>query len=188
MKQLTALERSKLQLTMMARLHDVFGDIKDEVEVTPEFIQNTLAQFIQVVTDDNEHMTKFDEDSQFNETLLREISLCMEDALHRYAVWERESSKDLIEKISRLIHYAFLEYGKDNGFVIYGLPTLRGMISFGIDWTNDEESLKLWIEKHCLMIKQAFNQLFEGLAKGGNYLTVMPDSNNFSSSNNSSSE
>ncbi|CAM3810372.1 hypothetical protein [Xenorhabdus thuongxuanensis] len=50
MKNSTSLERSKLQLTMMARLHDVFADIKDEVEITPEYIQETLGQFMQVAT------------------------------------------------------------------------------------------------------------------------------------------
>ncbi|CAM3888625.1 hypothetical protein [Xenorhabdus thuongxuanensis] len=50
MKQPTPLERSKLQLTMIARLHDVFADIKDEVEITPEYIQETLGQFMQVAT------------------------------------------------------------------------------------------------------------------------------------------
>ncbi|WP_426577148.1 hypothetical protein ACP179_23615 [Xenorhabdus stockiae] len=56
MKPLTALERSKLQLNMMARLHDVFGDVKNEVEITPEFIRDTLAQFMQMAMGGNYHI------------------------------------------------------------------------------------------------------------------------------------
>ncbi|MEQ1965822.1 hypothetical protein ABLA30_01920 [Xenorhabdus nematophila] len=48
MKSLTSLERSKLQLTMMSRLYDVFGDVQSDVEITPEFIQDTLVQFMQM--------------------------------------------------------------------------------------------------------------------------------------------
>ncbi|MCC8379543.1 hypothetical protein [Xenorhabdus sp. PB30.3] len=58
MKALTSLERSKLQLNMMARLHDVFGDVKNEVEITPEFIRDTLAQFMQMATGSNYHIAE----------------------------------------------------------------------------------------------------------------------------------
>ncbi|QTL38517.1 hypothetical protein HGO23_11420 [Xenorhabdus budapestensis] len=58
MKQSASMERSKLQLTMMSRLHDVFSDVKKEVEITPEFIQDTLAQFMQMATGSNYHIEK----------------------------------------------------------------------------------------------------------------------------------
>ncbi|CDG95933.1 hypothetical protein XBP1_1760003 [Xenorhabdus bovienii str. puntauvense] len=58
MKSLTSLERSKLQLTMMSRLYDVFGDVQSDVEITPEYIQETLVQFMQMATGDNYHIAK----------------------------------------------------------------------------------------------------------------------------------
>ncbi|WP_338804828.1 hypothetical protein WDV76_06340 [Xenorhabdus griffiniae] len=278
MKNLTSLERSKLQLTMMARLYDVFGDVKNEVEVTPEFIQDTLVQFMQMATGNDYHVAKsarigfgevkqvqpyqladevkrainatelkssgrpllycskredsfdwlkpltvteksdlmqdiirviknhFDkykdravplhdlqavfeaitalarkeitgiinadtgknklsDDNRLNNILSREMALCLDDVLYRYAVWEKAASENEVLKISRTIHHAFSEYRKDNNYIIYGLPVLKRMISFGVNWADDEESLKLLLRNNCLTIKKALNVLFEGFIK-----------------------
>ncbi|MEQ1968687.1 hypothetical protein ABLA30_17075 [Xenorhabdus nematophila] len=58
MKNLTPLERAKLQIATMDRLQDVFSDIKSELDITPDFIQETLAQFMRMATGDNYHITK----------------------------------------------------------------------------------------------------------------------------------
>ncbi|WP_237386184.1 hypothetical protein [Xenorhabdus sp. Sc-CR9] len=58
MKNLTSLERSKLQLTMFSRLQDVFDDVKNEVDVTPEFIQDTLEQYMRIATGDNYYLSR----------------------------------------------------------------------------------------------------------------------------------
>ncbi|BET96469.1 hypothetical protein [Xenorhabdus taiwanensis] len=189
MKNPTSLERSKLQLTMMARLHDVFADIKDEVEITPEYIQDTLGQFMQVATgrdypfsksvrigfgevkqiqpyqlaDEvkraiNATESKSPDDNRLNNILSREMALCLDDVLHRYAVWEKVESESEVLKIAKALHYAFSEYRTGNNYVIDGLPVLKRMISFGVNWADDdEESLKLLLRKNCLTIKKALN-------------------------------
>ncbi|OKP03902.1 hypothetical protein [Xenorhabdus eapokensis] len=188
MKNSTSLERSKLQLTMMARLHDVFADIKDEVEITPEYIQDTLGQFMQVATGSdypfsksvrigfgevkqvqpyqladevkraiNATESKSSDDNRLNNFLSREMALCLDDVLHRYVVWEKVESENEVLKIARTLHHAFSEYRKDNNYIIYGLPVLKRMISFGVNWADDEESLKLLLRKNCLTIKKALN-------------------------------
>ncbi|MDX7987685.1 hypothetical protein FE392_10120 [Xenorhabdus sp. 12] len=58
MKQLISLERSKLQLTMFSRLQDVFDDVKNDIEITPAFIQNTLEQYMQLATGDSYYLSK----------------------------------------------------------------------------------------------------------------------------------
>ncbi|WFQ80021.1 hypothetical protein PXH59_02190 [Xenorhabdus sp. SF857] len=58
MKNSTSLNHSKRQLAMMARLYDVFDDVKNEVEVTPEFIQDTLVRFMQMATGNDYHVSK----------------------------------------------------------------------------------------------------------------------------------
>ncbi|WFQ78856.1 hypothetical protein PXH59_14525 [Xenorhabdus sp. SF857] len=255
MKNSTSLNRSKRQLTLMARLYDVFDDVKNEVEVTPEFIQETLVRFMQMATGNDYHVSKSarigfgevqsqplvdvpepvraplelnrtyyvpalcmkdsvtdelewygdeydylqldrglihldresaeiharalmslasknaaelkvpDEGNQLNDILSREMTLCLEDVLHRYAVWERVTPEKEALIISRTLHHAFSEYRKDNNHVIDGLPVFRKMISYGINWADDERSLKLLLEKNCLTIKKALNELFEGLIK-----------------------
>lgn len=44
----TSLNCSKQQLALMSRLYDVFNDFKNEVAITPEYIQDTLVQFAYV--------------------------------------------------------------------------------------------------------------------------------------------
>ncbi|MEQ1974999.1 hypothetical protein [Xenorhabdus sp. SGI240] len=259
MKNSTSLNRSKRQLALMSRLYDVFDDVKNEVEVTPEFIQDTLMQFMQMATGHDYHVSKSvhigfgevqsqpqplvdvpepvraplelnrtyyvpalcmlgsitdklewyedehdymnlgrglihldresaeiharalmsltsknaaelkvsDEGNQLNDILSREMTLCLEDVLHRYAVWERVTPEKEALIISRTLHHAFSEYRKDNNYVIYGLPVLKRMISLGVNWGDDEKSLKLLLEKNCLTIKKALNELFEGLINKG---------------------
>ncbi|MGJ0626229.1 hypothetical protein [Xenorhabdus bovienii] len=58
MKNLTSLERAGLQLTMMSRLYDVFSDVRNEVEVTPEFTRDTLVQFMQMATGNDYHVSQ----------------------------------------------------------------------------------------------------------------------------------
>ncbi|CDL83862.1 hypothetical protein [Xenorhabdus szentirmaii] len=58
MKKLTLWERSSLQFAILDRLHDVFFDVKDEIDVTPEFIQNTLEQYMQIATGDNYYLSR----------------------------------------------------------------------------------------------------------------------------------
>ncbi|MDC9603949.1 hypothetical protein [Xenorhabdus griffiniae] len=58
MKNATSLERSKQQLALMARLYDVFDDVKNAVEITPEYIQETLVQFMQMATGNDYHVSQ----------------------------------------------------------------------------------------------------------------------------------
>ncbi|PHM73686.1 hypothetical protein [Xenorhabdus kozodoii] len=58
MKNLTPLERVGLQLSIINRLQDVFIDIKSELDITPEFIQEALARFMSIATGDSYHITK----------------------------------------------------------------------------------------------------------------------------------
>ncbi|CDL84628.1 hypothetical protein [Xenorhabdus cabanillasii] len=50
MKTLTPLERVRLQTSIMDRLNDVFSDFKNDIEITPEFIQNTLEKYMLIAT------------------------------------------------------------------------------------------------------------------------------------------
>ncbi|CDH06572.1 Putative DNA-binding protein (modular protein) [Xenorhabdus bovienii str. oregonense] len=53
MKHLTSLERSILQLKIMSRLQDVFSEFENDIQITPEYILETLVKFMQEVTGDN---------------------------------------------------------------------------------------------------------------------------------------